>query len=124
MVQYGPYEFSETEVVKLTEYLKNSARKQIAVHYDDAYEVVRQFGSYHGPHDQRLWHLLGLISETEVAAGRDALSAIVVLKSGDAANSPGSGFFDLEKELGRYKGDDDTTWSSEVNGLFEYWAKH
>jgi hypothetical protein len=27
MVQYGPFEFSETEVVKPTEYLKNSARK-------------------------------------------------------------------------------------------------
>jgi hypothetical protein len=27
---------------------------------------------YHGPHDQRLLHLLGLISETEVVAGRHA----------------------------------------------------
>jgi hypothetical protein len=43
--------------------------------------------------------LLGLISETEVAAGRHALSAIVVIKSGDGANRPGSGFFELERAL-------------------------
>jgi hypothetical protein len=59
MVQYGPYEFSETEVAKLTAYLKNVARQERVVHYDDAYDVVRQCGSYYGPHDQRLWHLLG-----------------------------------------------------------------
>jgi hypothetical protein len=74
------------------------------------------------PHDQRLWHLLGLISETEV--GRHALFAIVVLKSGDGANRPGYGFFELEKTLGRYESDDDTTWSSQVKGLLQCWAKH
>jgi hypothetical protein len=68
--------------------------------------------------------LLGLISETEVAAGRHALSAIVVIKSGDGANRPGYGFFELEKTLGRYESDDDTNWSSEVKGLLKYWAKH
>jgi hypothetical protein len=61
MVQYGPYDYSESEVLKLTEYLRDSARQQKVVHYDDAYDAVRQFGLYHGPHDQRLWHLLGLI---------------------------------------------------------------
>jgi hypothetical protein len=124
MVQYGPYEYSDNEVLKLTEYLKNCARHRKVVHYDDAHIAVKQFGEYHGPHDQRLWHLLGLISETEIKAGRHALSAIVVIKSGDGANSPGSGFFELEKGLGRYNLDDDTTWSLEVNGLFEYWPKH
>lgn len=34
MVQYGPYEFSETEVAKLTEYLKNVARQERVVHYE------------------------------------------------------------------------------------------
>jgi hypothetical protein len=72
MVQYGTYDYSDTEVLPLTEYLKNCARQKKAVHYDDAYNVVRQCGMYHGPHDQRLLHLLGLISETEVVAGRHA----------------------------------------------------
>jgi hypothetical protein len=68
--------------------------------------------------------LLGLISENEVTAGRYALSAIVVVKSGEGANRPGSGFFELEKSLGRYKSDDDTTWLSEIDGLFKYWPNH
>jgi hypothetical protein len=68
--------------------------------------------------------LLGLISETAVAAGRHGLSAIVVIKSGDGGNRPGYGFFELEKTLGRYESDDDTTRSSEVRGLLKYWAKH
>jgi hypothetical protein len=120
MVPYGPYEFSETEVLKLTDYLGDCARHGRIVHYDDAYNAVRQFGEFYGPHDQRLWHLLGLISENEVAAGRCALSASVVVKSGEGKNYPGSGFFELEKTLGRYKSDDDTTWIAEINGLSEY----
>jgi hypothetical protein len=124
MVQYGPYEYCDNEVLKLTEYLKNCARQQKVVHYDDAYDAVRQFGVYHGPHDQRLWHLLALISETEVSLGRHALSAIVAVKSGDGANRPGTGFFELEKMLNRYRADDDTTWLAELDGLFKYWAKH
>jgi hypothetical protein len=60
----------------------------------------------------------------EVRAGRHALSAIVVIKSGDGANRPGSGFFELEKALHRYKADDDETWLAELDGLFKYWTKH
>jgi len=123
-VEYGSYEYTEPEVLKLKEYLKSCARQNKVVHYDDAYDVVKHLGSYHGPHDQRLWHLLGLISETEVAAGRHALSAIVVIKSGDGANRPGPGFFELERHLGRYGVDDDTTWLAEVDDLFKYWPKH
>jgi hypothetical protein len=85
---------------------------------------VRPFGEYHGPHDQRLWHLLGLISETEIKAGRHALSAIAVIKSGDGANRPGSGFLELEKSFGRYKAGDDATWMEEMKGLFACWANH
>lgn len=66
MVQYGPCEYSNNEVLKLTEYLKNCARQQKVIHYDDAYVAVRQFGEYHGPHDQRLWHLLGLEAISQI----------------------------------------------------------
>jgi hypothetical protein len=124
MVEYGPYEFAEPEIVTLTEFLRDCARHERIVHYDDAYNAVRQFGGYHGPHDQRLWYLLGLVSESEVAAGRHTLSAIVVVKSGEGANRPGTGFFELEKTLGRYQSDDDTTWLSEIDGLFRYWRQH
>ena len=125
MVEYGVYEYTVEEVQALTEYLKNQARQGNLVHYDDAYEVVRHLGAYHGPHDNRLWHLLGLISEREVRVERrHALSAIVTVKSGEGANRPGSGFFELEKELRRYDTDDETTWMAEINGLFAYWPNH
>jgi hypothetical protein len=124
MVHYGPYEYSDSEVLKLTEYLKSSARQERPVHYDDAFAALKEFGLCSGPRDQRLWHLLGLISETEVAAGRHALSAIVVIKSGDGANRPGSGFFELERALGRYREDDERTWLAALDGLFKYWSKH
>jgi hypothetical protein len=93
------------------------------VHYDYAYIAVRNSAITTARTISDYGTLLGLISEAEIKAGRHALSAIVVIKSGDGANSPGSGFFELEKGLGIYNVDDDTTWSSEVNGLFEYWPK-
>jgi len=124
MVEYGSYEYTEEEVSTLSEYLKNCARQRRLVHYDDAYAVVRQLGAYHGPHDNRLWHLLGLISEREIHERRHALSAIVTIKTGEGANRPGSGFFELERNLERYHIDDDTTWMAEINGLFAYWPNH
>jgi len=116
MVEYGLYDYAEEEVQALTEWLKNQARHGEIVNYDDTYEVVRH------PHD--IWHLLGLISEREIHEGRHALSAIVTIKTGEGANRLGSGFFELERELGRYDTDDETTWAAEVNGLFEYWPNH
>lgn len=124
MTQYGPYDFTEQEVAELTRFLEGQARLGRVVHYDDAYNAVRNFGEYYGPRDQRLWHLLGLISDNEVSAGRPALSAIVVIKSGDGANRPGVGFYELEKSLGRHLGDDDATWIAEMNALSEYWPGH
>jgi hypothetical protein len=124
MLEYGRYEYSEIEVREVYDFLKHCARESKIVHYDDVYVIARQHGIYHGPPDTRLWDLLGLISEKEVAAGRYALSAIVVIKSGDGANRPGSGFFELEKQLGRYKQDDDATWIAEINGLNSYWPGH
>jgi hypothetical protein len=68
--------------------------------------------------------LLGLISETEVAAGRHALSAIVVIKSGDGATAPAPAFLNWKGALGRYREDDERTWLAELDGLFKYWSKH
>jgi hypothetical protein len=124
MLQYGYCEFEEIEVNELAEYLKSCARKEMVIHYDDCFDVVRKFGGYHGPHDSRLWHLLGLITETEVAGGRCALSAIVVVKNGEGANRPGSGFFEVMKKLGRYRASEDKTWLAELDCLFKYWPKH
>lgn len=115
------YQYDENEINAVAGYLQECARKQRMVHYDDAFEVASHYGTFHGPHDARLWALLGEISEREVKAGRDALSALVTVK---ATGMPGEGFFRLEQELGRYKVDDVTTWCDEVKNLFEYWSKH
>lgn len=117
-------DFDEREISAVTNYLKSRARQKSIVNYDDVFHVARDFGPYHGPHDPRLWDLLRVISEAEAAEGRPALSAIVVIKSGDGANRPGSGFFKLMKTLGRYKASDDQTWLAEVDGLFGYWPRH
>ncbi len=57
----------------MTEFLTETARKRILVTYSDALEQVSDYGSYYGPNDQRLWHLLGLISENEIDAGKPAI---------------------------------------------------
>lgn len=124
MVSYGPFDYTDQEVQALTDFLCDRARHEIVTHYDDACNIVQHYGAYHGPRDQRLWHLLGYISEQEVGSGRGALSAIVVIKSGDGAGRPGLGFFDLERKLGRYQNDDVTTWVAEINTLFAYWPTH
>jgi hypothetical protein len=116
--------FANREISAATDYLRAHARKRSIVSYDDVFKVVREFGTYHGPHDPHLWDLLRVISETEIAEGRPALSAIVVVQRGEGANRPGSGFFTLMRTLGRYKSTDDETWLAEIDGLFGYWPQH
>ncbi len=124
MISYGPFSYSEREIEALYAHLRDCARHKQVIHYDDSCAIVQPYGVYHGPRDQRLWYLLGYVSEEEVKAGRWPLSAIVVIKSGEGANRPGQGFFQLERDLGRYKSDDDTTWLAEIKELFRYWPGH
>ena len=61
----------------------------------------------------RIAQILGEISTSENEVGRPLLSAVVVLKE---ANMPGSGFFGLAEDLGRYDGTDDLKyWSRRFN---------
>lgn len=71
-------------------------------------------------HDQRLFHLLGEISEEEDASGRGMLSVIVVHKVGDM--QPGPGFFELAKQLGRDTSDILACWVSELKKVHAYWS--
>src|SRR5487761_137206 len=111
-------EYSEEEISKVTDILKDYARKKETCTYQDVFQFDH-WGNYSGPHDRRLWDLLGIISEREIALGHYALSAIVITKD---AGHPGQGFFNLEKKLGRYKNNDIETWLMEIHGLFEYWS--
>ncbi len=120
-MSYPKGEYTSDELAELTRYLQDCARQKRVINYDEACQVASKFGRCEGPHDKRLWDLLGYISNDEVALGRPALSALVVTKE---HNRPGAGFFVVEKELGRYLNDDDSTWLGELDALYKYWAKH
>lgn len=69
----------------------------------------------------RLGRTLGDISRVEHADGRPLLSAVVVLGS---TNVPGKGFFDLARELGAHRSDDDLAFfTSELRRVHDYWSR-
>jgi hypothetical protein len=63
--------------------------------------------------------ILGEISEDEVSHGRPMLSAIAVGVEGH----PGSGFFNLARDLGKLKAEDDIRkfWRKECQAVYEAW---
>jgi hypothetical protein len=76
-------------------------------------------GSYMG---KETGHILGEISEDEVAAGRPMLSAVAVSVSGKA----GPGFFALAKDLGRFSGDpgdEERFWRQQLHAAYETWKR-
>lgn len=74
-----------------------------------------------GPHDPRLFHMLGEVSSDEEAEGRGMLTAVVV---GQESGTPGTGFFELADELGRDTSDHDQCWLNELKAVHAYWASH
>ena len=71
-------------------------------------------------HDQRLFHLLGEVSEEEDVAGRGMISVIVVHKTGDM--QPGPGFFELASRLGRDTSDILECWIKELKRVHAHWS--
>jgi hypothetical protein len=66
-------------------------------------------------------HILGEISEDEVASGRPMLSAVAVGVSG----RPGPGFYELARQLGRLSqgADDMEFWKSERDAAYKAWRR-
>jgi len=60
----------------------------------------------------------GEISANEVGKGRPMISAIVVNKD---TGMPGQGFYNLARNLGRYRGNDEQTWVDEVKAVYKFW---
>ena len=70
----------------------------------------------------KLANTLDEINREEHERGRPLLSAVVVQK--DTAH-PGTGFFDLARELGKQKPheeDDVTFYAKELKSVFDWWA--
>jgi hypothetical protein len=66
-------------------------------------------------------HILGEISQEEVAAGRPMLSAVAV----DVNGKVGAGFFTLARELGKLnEGENETTfWENECDAVYDAWRR-
>jgi len=70
---------------------------------------------------RELGQMLGEIAEDEVLAGRPMLSAVVVGVNG----KPGSGFFSLAKDLGKFSEIDDeqSFWEQERDAAYVAWRR-
>jgi hypothetical protein len=68
--------------------------------------------------DQRLFALLGELSEEDAKAGKGITSALVVAA---AEGMPGGGFFELAKKLKRKKADPVEMWIGELNLVYAAW---
>ncbi len=106
---------------KLHEYLKQVAREGRTVTYGDAAPIAGLRLERESERN-KLFELLGEISEHEFREGRPMLSALVV-SSGNAR--PGAGFFKLAKQLGLYHGkndsDADSFFTAEVRRVHQCW---
>lgn len=107
------------ETNELKSMLTEAAKKGEPIHYED---IAPLYGFNYDKDADRaeVGRLLGIISEDELDAGRPMLSAVVVLKGGEAM--PGKGFFDLARRRGRFRGGDEKLyWVSEFQEVCKYW---
>jgi hypothetical protein len=94
------------------------ARVQGQITYSDLAVKIRAVKF--GPHDPRLFHLLGEISVEENEAGHGMLCAVVVHKHGDMG--PGAGFFLLAEHLGYDAKDHTKFWIEEAKKVYAFWT--
>jgi hypothetical protein len=101
--------------------LIEAARAKKVVYYSEIGEILNL--SMNNPsHRKEIGRILGEISTEEDQAGRPLLSAVVVHKEN---HQPGKGFFQLARELGKQKPDenDDVFFAAELQKVFDKWAK-
>jgi hypothetical protein len=116
MTKYSPATVAEVRGI-----LKEKAANRALITYTELAERIEtaDIPAWRGP----LPEILGEVSTQEVKAGRGMLSCLVVAK---ADHSPGSGFFDLARELyGPDKvADEFKFWREESAKVCNYWKKH
>jgi hypothetical protein len=94
------------------------AKAQETIPYSDLVNQVTSITL--DPRSQALAFMLGEISSEEDSAGRGMLTVIVVHKFGDM--TPGPGFFDLARQLGRDTSDILKCWIDELRRVHNYWS--
>jgi len=108
-----------SHVRKVYERLIKVARAQETIFYEGVAGLIGL--DMENPADRnKLGQILGEISTYEVKEkGRPMLSALVVHKGDDYM--PGSGFFNLARELERYTGPDYAFFCRELRAVHEAW---
>lgn len=92
------------------------ATQRRSITYSDFVERIRSLRLI--PRDPRLFEILGEISSEEAQAGKGMLSVLVVRKED---GTPGPGFFDLAKDLGRDISDETAVIDAERKLVFASW---
>lgn len=105
---------------RIRDTLIKAARNQRVVYYAEVGKLLN-FSMDNPSHRVELGRILGEISTEEHEKGRPLLSAVVVHKED---HQPGEGFFNLARELGKKRPDEDSDafYASELKRVFNAWA--
>ena len=104
------------------EELKEVARRKNLITYKQLAGVVGLDWNKDYGRCRQIFPVLGAVSTSEVQQGHPMLSAIAVRQD---TKTPGSGFFTLARDLGRYKGGNDYSfWVAERDAVWNFWAQH
>jgi len=104
------------------ERLREVARARELITYKENAEMVsldwrKDYGKC-----RQIFAILGAISTSEVQQRHPMLSAVAVRQD---IRIPGSGFFTLARDLGRYQGGDDYSfWLRERDEVWDVWSSH
>jgi hypothetical protein len=104
---------------QIRDMLIKAAENRKVVHYAEVGRLLN-FSMDNPSHRVELGSILGEISTEEHENGRPLLSAVVVHKED---HLPGEGFFNLAKELGKQRPDEDndTFYVNELQRVFDAW---
>jgi hypothetical protein len=100
--------------------LKEVARKKQLITYKELATVVGLDWNKDYGKCRQIFPVLGAVSTSEVEQGHPMLSAIAVRQD---KRTPGSGFFALARDLGRYQsGTDYSFWIAERDAVWNLWS--
>ncbi len=102
------------------EKLKDVARRKQLITYKELAATVGLDWNKNYGKCRQIFPVLGAVSTSEVEQGHPMLSAIAVRQN---KRIPGSGFFVLACDLGRYqKGNDYSFWITERDAVWNSWS--
>lgn len=104
---------------KIRDSIERAARDGKTLYYGDIAGLA-DLDMSRADHRDQMGEILGDISVYEHERDRPLLSAIVIRKD---LNHPGTGFYELARNLGLHKGRDDAKFfADEANRVFDYWT--